>query len=73
MDIKGAKALKERLARNGAADALPVPEDVDVPEDAAPVFHWTGKVPAKSAIPEVGDDSPLSGASLFSRLSLSFH
>ena len=69
MDIAGAKALKKRLGPNGTDDTPPV--SVDVPEDARPVYHWTGKTPAETAPPEADDDEP-GAASLFSRLSLSF-
>lgn len=73
MDIKGAKALKERLGLNGAGEAAPAAERVDVPADAPPVYHWTGKRPAETAPSEADDDSPLRcAASLFSRLSLGF-
>ena len=69
MDIAGAKALKERLGPNGMDEAPPV--SVDVPEDAAPVFHWTGTPPSARA-PETDDSAtPLGGASLLSRLSFS--
>jgi hypothetical protein len=40
MDIDGAKALKERLERRGAAE--PRAASVDVPADAPPVYHWLG-------------------------------
>jgi hypothetical protein len=40
MDIDGAKALKERLARSGGVAAQRAPEDV--PEGAPPVYHWFG-------------------------------
>lgn len=42
MDIDGAKALNERLARRGAAAPQPVP--VDAPADAPPVYRWFGIV-----------------------------
>jgi len=72
MDINGAKALKKRLGQNGADDASPAADPVDVPADAAPVYHWTGKVPAETdPIEAEADDMPRS-ASLFSRVSLSF-
>jgi len=71
MDINGAKALKKRLGLNRADEAPPAAEPADVPEDAPPVYHWTGKTPAESAAPEAEEDEPRR-ASLFSRLSLSF-
>ena len=70
MDIAGAKALKERLGLNGTEEA-PVGA-VDVPEDAPPVYHWTGVSKAPSEAPADGGDEPGNGASLFSRLALSF-
>ena len=72
MDIKGAKALKERLGRHGADDVVPVPADVDVPEDARPVYHWTGRAPAGVDPSEVADEDLPRRAALFSRLSFSF-
>ena len=38
MDIDGAKALEERLARNGAAK--PRPASGDMPEGAPPIYRW---------------------------------
>lgn len=68
MDIAGAKALKRRLGPNGADDAPPVA--VDVPEDAPPVYKWTG---VTQPPPADVDDEPLAEtASMFSRLGLSF-
>ena len=72
MDINGAKALKKRLAQNRADKAPPVPEPAEVPADAPPVYHWTGKTPAQKAVPEVEDDSEPRAASMFSRLAPSF-
>ena len=71
MDIKGAKALKKRLGLNGADTAPPAAEPADIPADAPPVYHWTGKTPPNAA-PEADDDSTPRSASLFSRLVLSF-
>jgi hypothetical protein len=71
MDINGAKALKKRLSQNGADDAPPAAEPADVPADAAPVYHWTGKTPPDTEPAQADDDAPRS-ASLFSRLSMSF-
>ena len=70
MDINGAKALKKRLGLDGADEAPPAAEPADVPEDAPPVYHWTGKTPAEPVAPEAEEDS--GPRSLFSRLSLSF-
>jgi hypothetical protein len=72
MDINGAKALKKRLGLNGAHTAPPAAEPADIPADAPPVYHWTGKMPSETAPPEAEDDSAPRSASLFSRLSLSF-
>lgn len=70
MDIAGAKALKKRLAQNGADEAPAVP--VDVPADAPPVYHWVGVGKLPSERQADGEDSPVDNASLFSRLGLSF-
>jgi hypothetical protein len=72
MDINGAKALKERLGQNGADDSPPAAEPANVPADAPPVYHWTGKTPPETAVFEGDDDSSPRSASLFTRLSLSF-
>lgn len=71
MDIKGAKALKERLGLDGAGKA-PAAETADVPADAPPVYHWTGKTPTDAGSPEAEDEAAPRRASLFSRLSFSF-
>ena len=70
MDIAGAKALKQRLGPNGTDDAPAVP--VDVPADAPPVYHWVGvgELPAERLRND--GDAAVDGASLFSRLGLSF-
>jgi hypothetical protein len=52
VDIKGAKALKERLGQTGADEAPPAPE-ADIAEDALPVFHWLG---VSQAAPETPPD-----------------
>lgn len=70
MDINGAKALKKRLGQNGAAP--PTVERAEVPADAPPVYHWTGKTPAESGRLEPDEDSEPRSASLFSRLAPSF-
>jgi hypothetical protein len=72
MDINGAKALKERLGVKGADTAPPATEPADIPADAPPVYHCTGKTPSETAPPEAEDDSSPRSASLFRRLSLSF-
>ena len=71
MDINGAKALKKRLEQSKADEAPPAPADVDVPEDAPPVYHWFGV--GREAPRDAEDDVPSTAAtSLFSRLGLSF-
>ena len=73
MDINGAKALKERLGLNGAEEAPPAPVDVDVPEDAPPVYRWLGVEKAAPALPAGDKDAPATpGVTLFRRLGLSF-
>jgi hypothetical protein len=68
LDIAGAKALKDRLGAKGA-DGPPSGGDVDVPEDAPPVFHWFGVGTERP----VGDDEPTTPkVSLLRRLGLSF-
>jgi hypothetical protein len=70
MDVNGAKALKKRLGKNGAGESPPAAERADVPADAPPVYHWTGKTPPETPPAEAGDDSAPRRAALFSRLSL---
>jgi hypothetical protein len=71
LDIAGAKALKKRLGR--AAEARPAAADVDIPEDAPPVYHWLGvKQAAPEARPVAEDDAADQAASLFRRLALGF-
>ena len=73
MDINGAKALKKRLSLHGRGEAVPAAEPADVPADAPPVYHWTGKRPAETTPPEAENDSaPPRRASLFSRLAVNF-
>jgi hypothetical protein len=69
MDINGAKELKKRVGQNEADDASRAPEPADVPADAPPVYHWTGKAP--EADHEAEDEVPPQRASLFSRLGFS--
>ena len=72
MDVAGAKALKKRLGHKGTEEAPPA--SADVPEDAPPVYHWTGvsKPPPNSPPKLTDDDAATQGASLFRRLGLSF-
>jgi hypothetical protein len=73
MDVNGAKALKERLAKNGAEEAPPASTGAEVAEHAPPVYHWLGvtrKEPEAPAADE--DDSAARRPSLFQRLGLSF-
>ena len=61
MDIDGAKALKERLARTAWAKARPA--SVEVPDDAPPVYHWFGVGRnADGAAPSSGDAASADGA-----------
>jgi hypothetical protein len=72
MDVNGAKALKRRLGTEGADEALPVLESADIPAEAPPVYHWTGKTPAATDAAATDDGvAPPRRASLLSRLSLS--
>ena len=71
MDIAGAKALKERLGLSGAEEATPAGTDLDITEDAPPLYRWLGvSYPAPSARGNDGD-APAAAGSLFSRLGLS--
>jgi len=71
MDVNGAKALKKRLEQDGADEPSPAPADVDIPEDAPPVYHWLGV--ARKAPSDREDEGPsIASASLFQRLGLSF-
>jgi hypothetical protein len=72
LDVNGAKALKERLSRKGARRAAPAAEAIDVPADAPPVYHWTGKAPPETPAAEEEREILPRRASLFSRLGLSF-
>jgi hypothetical protein len=71
MDINGAKALKRRLGPNGAGEASAAPADVDIPEDAPPVYRWVG-VARKAPLDAEEGQPPVTGSSLFRRLGLSF-
>ena len=73
MDIAGAKALKERLGSKAADKASHA--SVGVPEDAPPVYHWTG-VPSPPPSESSSDEAEVeprttAGTSLFRRLLLS--
>jgi hypothetical protein len=70
MDVAGAKALKHRLGGNGAKDDRPV--SADVPEDAPPVYRWTGVSKAAPETPAGEVDDEASTVSFFRRLGLSF-
>jgi hypothetical protein len=72
MDIAGAKALKERLGPSGADDAPSAGEPADVPADAPPVYHWTGKTPLDAPAADVEEPAGKDNTALFRRLSLSF-
>jgi hypothetical protein len=70
MDIAGAKALKERIGPNSPDETRT--DNAAVPEDAPPVYHWTGVSKAPPSAPADGGDEPANGASLFSRIALGF-
>lgn len=72
MDIKGAKALRERLGSNAGGDSPPASDAI--PEDAPPIFHWTGvsQAPSDTHPADVDDDPAVSATALFRRLGLSF-
>ncbi len=54
MDIDGAKALNERLARGRAAKATPA--SGEIPEGAPPVYHWFAfRESADGATPALND------------------
>jgi hypothetical protein len=63
MDIDGAKALEERLARSRAA--RPEPASGDIPEGAPPIYRWFafGKS-ADGATPASTDRSAENGSPL---------
>lgn len=73
MDINGAKALKKRLGLNGTAETAPAPADVDIPEDAPPVYRWlgVGQAAHEAASADAADESAARGATLFRRFGLS--
>jgi hypothetical protein len=76
MDINGAKALKQRLGRNGADEAPPAAElAADVPADAPPVYRWTGVDKPRSeasTAPSVEDEPEAPAVSFLRRLVPSF-
>lgn len=74
MDIAGAKALKERLGLEGAQKASRGSARAEVPAEAPPVYHWVGvsNVPARNPSADVDETSATTGASLFSRIGLSY-
>jgi hypothetical protein len=70
VDIAGAKALKRRLGQEAADEARPAAADVDIPEDAPPVYHWLGV--AWEAPRDAEDDRPpTADVSLFRRIGFS--
>jgi hypothetical protein len=71
LDINGA-ALKERLSLNRRGEAAPAPLDVEIGEDAPPVYHWTGIPQATSKTAAAEEETTTSNTSLFRRLGLSF-
>jgi hypothetical protein len=63
LDIDGAKALEERLARNGAAK--PRPAAGDIPEGAPPIYRWFAfGSSVDAATPASGNGSAESGSTL---------
>jgi len=74
MDVKGAKALKERLAENGADEAPTTSVDAGVPAGAPPIYHWlgVGRSAPKTPPAGAGDEPSSTKPSLFRRLGLSF-
>lgn len=70
MDINGAKALKERLGPNGETEPRPALAEVDLPEDAPPVYQWLGLNRRQPEAPADDGDEP-AAASLFRRLGFS--
>jgi hypothetical protein len=72
MDIAGAKALEERLGPKGTDESLPPGETADVPADAPPVYHWTGKTPSQRRVADADEDAAGDGTALFRRLAMSF-
>jgi hypothetical protein len=71
MDIAGAKALKERLGRKAVEEETPR-ADADVPEDAPPVYQWTGVRRPDTAGADTDDAPADRGVSKFFRLGPSF-
>jgi hypothetical protein len=70
MDVKGAKALKERLGQNSTDEARAV--SADVPAHAPPVFHWFGVGRAAPEAPRPEDELATTRTSLFRWLGLGF-
>jgi hypothetical protein len=70
VDIAGAKALKERLGSKAVDTASTA--SADIPEDAPPLYHWTGiPSPPSRASSEEPDPAPGNATrSLFRRLLL---
>jgi hypothetical protein len=73
VDINGAKALKKRLAQNGADENLQTSADVHIAEDAPPVYHWLGVSQPATEAPVAAEDDPVTqGSTMFRRIGLSF-
>lgn len=63
MDIDGAKALEERLARSGAAE--PLPGSGDIPDGAPPIYRWFAfRKNAEGVTPASSDGSAGNGPTL---------
>jgi hypothetical protein len=73
VDINGAKALKERLGQDGADEAPRTSAEVDIAEDAPPVYHWLGVSQPATEAPVAAEDDPVTqGSTMFRRIGLSF-
>jgi hypothetical protein len=71
VDINGAKELKQRLGTNGEVEPQPACLDVDLSEDAPPVYRWLGVSRSRLECPPEEFDEPAArSTSLFSRLGL---
>jgi hypothetical protein len=72
LDINGAKVLKKRLGPNGEAEPRPARADVDLSDDAPPVYKWLGVSRPASAEPSAEGGKAVTAVSLLDRLGLSF-
>lgn len=72
MDINGAKVLKKRLGSNGEVEPRPARADVDLSDDAPPVYKWLGVSRPASVDPPAEGAKAATASSLLDRLGLSF-